>query len=235
MNVCVPTGNFGNILAAYIAKQMGLPVGKLVCASNQNNVLTDFFRQGGVYDRNRPFYTTDSPSMDILISSNLERLLFYVSGQNDALVAKMMAELNETGRYEVPAELRERIAADFDAGCCDDAETADTIHRTFEREGYLLDTHTAVAVKVYEDYRARTGDMTPVVIASTASPFKFCGPVAAALGKTVDTASVSQLSELSALTGVAAPAPLAALADKTPRFDRVVDKADILSTLDLLL
>ncbi len=121
MNVCVPTGNFGNILAAYIAKQMGLPVGKLVCASNQNNVLTDFFRQGGVYDRNRPFYTTDSPSMDILISSNLERLLFYVSGQNDALVAKMMAELNETGRYEVPAELRARIAADFDAGCCDDA------------------------------------------------------------------------------------------------------------------
>ncbi len=234
MNVCVPTGNFGNILAAYIAKQMGLPVGKLVCASNQNNVLTDFFRQGGVYDRNRPFYTTDSPSMDILISSNLERLLFYVSGQNDALVAKMMAELNETGRYEVPAELRERIAADFDAGCCDDAETADTIRRTFEHEGYLLDTHTAVAVKVYEDYRARTGDMTPVVIASTASPFKFCGPVAAALGKMVDTASVSQLSELSALTGVAAPAPLAALADKTPRFDRVVDKADILSTLDLL-
>ena len=235
MNVCVPTGNFGNILAAYIAKQMGLPVGKLVCASNQNNVLTDFFRQGGVYDRNRPFYTTDSPSMDILISSNLERLLFYVSGQNDALVAKMMAELNETGRYEVPAELRARIAADFDAGCCDDAQTADTIRRTFEREGYLLDTHTAVAVKVYEDYRARTGDMTPVVIASTASPFKFCGPVAAALGKAVDTASVSQLSELSALTGVAAPAPLAALAGKTPRFDRVVDKADILSTLDLLL
>ena len=124
MNVCVPTGNFGNILAAYIAKQMGLPVGKLVCASNQNNVLTDFFRQGGVYDRNRPFYTTDSPSMDILISSNLERLLFYVSGQNDALVAKMMAELNETGRCG-SGEARERIAADFDAGCCDDAETAE--------------------------------------------------------------------------------------------------------------
>lgn len=235
MNVCVPTGNFGNILAAYIAKQMGLPVGKLVCASNSNNVLTDFFRQGGVYDRNRPFYTTDSPSMDILISSNLERLLFYVSGQNDALVGEMMAELNEKGRYEIPADMRARIAEDFDAGCCDDTQTADTIRRTFEREGYLLDTHTAVAVKVYEDYRARTGDMTPVVIASTASPFKFCGPVAAALGKQVDTASVSQLAELSELTGVPAPAPLAALAGKTPRFDRVVDKADILSTLDLLV
>lgn len=235
VNVCVPTGNFGNILAAYIAKQMGLPVGKLVCASNQNNVLTDFFQQGGVYDRNRPFYTTDSPSMDILISSNLERLLFYVSGQNDALVAKMMEELNQTGRYEVPAELRARLADDFDAGCCDDVQTAQTIRDLFAREGYLLDTHTAVAVKVYADYRARTGDQTPVVIASTASPFKFCGPVAAALGKQVDTASVSQLDELSALTGVPAPAPLAALAGRTPRFDRVVDKADILSTLDLLL
>ena len=157
VNVCVPTGNFGNILAAYIAKQMGLPVGKLVCASNQNNVLTDFFRQGGVYDRNRPFYTTDSPSMDILISSNLERLLFYISGQNDVMVRELMEELARDGRYTLPADLRDKLAADFDAGCCDDAQTAETIRRIFETQGYLLDTHTAVAVKVYTDYRARTG------------------------------------------------------------------------------
>ncbi|HJC21117.1 MAG TPA: threonine synthase [Candidatus Butyricicoccus avicola] len=235
VNVCVPTGNFGNILAAYIAKQMGLPVGKLVCASNQNNVLTDFFRQGGVYDRNRPFYTTDSPSMDILISSNLERLLFYISGQNDVMVRELMEELARDGRYTLPADLRDKLAADFDAGCCDDAQTAETIRRIFETQGYLLDTHTAVAVKVYADYRARTGDSAPVIIASTASPFKFCGPVAAALGKTVDTTSVSQLDALASLTGQPIPAPLAALAGKTPRFDRVVRKDDILSTLDLLL
>ena len=235
VNVCVPTVNFGNILAAYIAKQMGLPVGKLVCASNQNNVLTDFFRQGGVYDRNRPFYTTDSPSMDILISSNLERLLFYISGQNDVMVRELMEELARDGRYTLPADLRDKLAADFDAGCCDDAQTAETIRRIFETQGYLLDTHTAVAVKVYADYRARTGDSAPVIIASTASPFKFCGPVAAALGKTVDMTSVSQLDALASLTGQPIPAPLAALAGKTPRFDRVVRKDDILSTLDLLL
>ena len=146
-----------------------------------------------------------------------------------------MEELARDGRYTLPADLRDKLAADFDAGCCDDAQTAETIRRIFETQGYLLDTHTAVAVKVYADYRARTGDSAPVIIASTASPFKFCGPVAAALGKTVDTTSVSQLDALASLTGQPIPAPLAALAGKTPRFDRVVRKDDILSTLDLLL
>ena len=234
INICVPTGNFGNILAAYIAKQMGLPVGKLICASNRNNVLTDFFKKDGVYNKNRDFYTTTSPSMDILISSNLERLLFFASDYDDKLVADLMAKLVRDGSYQVAADVFAKIAADFDAGCCDDSQAAETIRTMWEREHYLCDTHTAVAVRVYEDYRARTGDETPAVIASTASPFKFCRSVIEALGGTLEKDDVSQLDVLTALTGVPAPAPLAALAGKTPRFDRVVDKADILSTVGLL-
>lgn len=234
INVCVPTGNFGNILAAYFAKQMGMPVGKFICASNRNNVLTDFFKKGGTYDRNRDFYATASPSMDILISSNLERLLFYVSGQNDKAVAEMMDSLSVDGRYTLARELFAEVEADFDAGCADDIRTAETIRRLFEEEKYLSDTHTAVAVKVYEDYRAATGDATPTVIASTASPFKFCQSVIEALGGTVTTDGVELLEQLSGMTGVPAPAPLAALAGKMQRFDMVVDKADILDTTDLL-
>ena len=234
VNICVPTGNFGNILAGYIAKQMGLPVNKFICASNSNNVLTDFFRNGCTYDRNRPFYTTTSPSMDILISSNLERLLFLVSGQDDKLVADLMAQLNETGKYTVPAELADKITAEFAAGFCDDAQTAQEIHKLWTEEHYLADTHTAVAVKVYEDYRAASGDTTPTVIASTASPFKFCRAVIEALGGTLESDEVTQLGVLTGMTGIAAPAPLAALAGKQPRFDRVVDKEEILGTTDLL-
>ena len=234
INICVPTGNFGNILAAYIAKQMGLPVNKLICASNRNNVLTDFFKKGGGYDKNRDFYTTTSPSMDILISSNLERLLFFASDYDDKLVAGLMDQLAKGGSYQVAADVFAKIEADFDAGCCDDAAAAQTIQALWENEHYLCDTHTAVAVRVYEDYRARTGDTTPAVIASTASPFKFCRSVIEALGGTLEKDDVSQLDVLTGLTGVPAPAPLAALAGKTPRFDRVVDKADILSTVGLL-
>lgn len=234
INVCVPTGNFGNILAAYIAKCMGLPVNKFICASNRNNVLTDFFKKNGVYDKNRDFYTTASPSMDILISSNLERLLFFASDFDDKLVAELMQRLSTDGSYQAPEAVFAKIAAYFDAGCCDDEQTAETIRALWEREHYLADTHTAVAVRVYEDYRARTGDQTPTVIASTASPFKFCRSVIEALGGTLEKDDVSQLAVLTELTGVAAPAPLAALADKQPRFDRVVDKTEILSTVDLL-
>ena len=234
INVCVPTGNFGNILAAYIAKKMGLPVNKFICASNRNNVLTDFFKKGGEYNRNRDFFTTTSPSMDILISSNLERLLFFASDFNDKLVAELMNKLNTEGSYKVAEDVFARIEAEFDAGCCDDSHAADTINKLWKDENYLCDTHTAVAVRVYEDYRARTGDETPTVIASTASPFKFCRSVIEALGGTLENDDVTQLEVLSQLTGVPAPAPLAALAGKTPRFDRVVDKADILSTVGLL-
>ncbi|MBS5149782.1 MAG: threonine synthase [Butyricicoccus pullicaecorum] len=235
VNVCVPTGNFGNILAAYIAKQMGVPFGKLICASNQNHVLTDFFAQGGIYDRNRPFYTTDSPSMDILISSNLERLLFFLSGQNDKMVGEMMEALAKTGRYDVSDMLGEQLRANFAAGYCSDAETAQTIRALFEKQKYLCDTHTAVAVHVCEQYRRESGDRAPVIVASTASPFKFCKPVAAALGQPIAAEGVEQLSALERISGCTAPASLAALGNQTPRFDRVVDKADILSTLDLLL
>ncbi len=233
INVCVPTGNFGNILAAYFAKNMGLPVHKFICASNRNNVLTDFFASGA-YDRNRDFFTTASPSMDILISSNLERLLFYISGQNDKVVADLMNRLSTEGHYALSEELFADVRADFDAGCCDDEQTAQTIRALFESEHYLADTHTAVAVRVYEEYRARTGDTTPTVIASTASPFKFCQSVIEALGGTVTTDGVELLDQLSTLTGVPAPAPLAALRGKQPRFDRTVDKTDILATTELL-
>lgn len=234
INICVPTGNFGNILAGYIAKQMGLPVNKFICASNSNNVLTDFFKNGGTYDRNRPFYTTDSPSMDILISSNLERLLFYVSGQDDKLVAGMMESLGRDGKYTLPADLFAKLGEDFDAGYCDDAKTAAVIRRLWEDEHYLADTHTAVAVHVYEDYRKQSGDTTPTVIASTASPFKFCRAVIEALGGTLEADDVTQLDVLTALTGAPAPATLTALRGLAPRFDLVVDKEAILDTTDLL-
>ena len=233
INVCVPTGNFGNILAAYIAKQMGIPVGKLICASNANNVLTDFFATG-TYNRNRAFYTTDSPSMDILISSNLERLLYFVSGQDDAVIRDLMQKLNTDGVYTVSEAVKAVLDADFEAGCCDDKETAEVIRRIWDTEHYLCDTHTAVAVKVYEEYRARTGDQTPTVIASTASPFKFCRPVAQALGKEIERDDVTQLDALTELTGIAAPAPLEALRTAKARFDRVVDKEEILGTVSLL-
>ena len=235
INICVPTGNFGNILAGYFAKQMGLPVHKFICASNRNNVLTDFFKNQGTYDRNRPFYTTDSPSMDILISSNLERLLFYISGQNDKVVSELMGQLSRDGRYSLAKDLFEKIAEDFDAGYCDDVQTAETIRKLWDEEHYLADTHTAVAVRVYENYRRTTLDKTPTVIASTASPFKFCRAVVEALGGKLERDDVTQLDVLSQMTGMEAPAPLAALAGKQPRFDRVVPKEEILDTIDLLV
>ena len=156
VNYCVPTGNFGNILACYYARKMGIPVGKLICASNRNDVLTDFIRTG-VYDRNRPFHTTMSPSMDILISSNLERLLFDLSGGDDALVRGYMEELGRTGRYEISAEMREKLQELFYGGFCGEEDTKSTIAAVYA-DGYLIDTHTAVAAKVLEDYRRETGD-----------------------------------------------------------------------------
>lgn len=233
INVTVPTGNFGNILAAYFAKQMGVPIDKLICASNDNKVLYDFFKTG-VYDKNRPFILTSSPSMDILISSNLERLLFLVSGYNDAMVADLMKQLNETGKYSVPADVFETIGNQFEGGFCDDVQTKQTIAQLFDEKKYLADTHTAVAVKVYEDYRERTGDTTPTVIASTASPFKFCQSVISALGGTVSGDGTELLDQLHDMTGAPIPAPLAALSGLKPRFDLVIDRENILNTVDLL-
>ena len=223
MNVCVPTGNFGNILAAYYAGEMGVPVGKLICASNRNNVLTDFLTTG-VYDRNRSFYNTSSPSMDILISSNLERLLFALTGQDDAQVREYMTALNSQGRYEVTEGLKTELSARFAAGFCDEEQTAAAIGAMWKEHGYLIDPHTAVAFHVLDEYREKTGDQTPTVVASTASPFKFCDSVLTALGETELAEGVALLDQLAAHTGCPAPGPLSGLKDKAPRFDQWVEK-----------
>ena len=234
MNVCVPTGNFGNILAAFYAKEMGLPVGKLICASNSNNVLTDFIRTG-VYDRNRAFYTTMSPSMDILVSSNLERLLYALSRQDDALVKRYMECLNREGRYEVNAGLKEQLQGLFYAGFCDDAQTQVVIRDMWETHGYLIDPHTAVAFDVLEQYRRETGDERVTLVVSTASPFKFCDNVLGALGVSDHAEGVAILEQLTALTGEPAPAPLSSLKDKTVRFSDSVPKSQMTDVvLDIL-
>lgn len=225
VNYCVPTGNFGNILACHYAGKMGIPVGKLICASNCNDVLTDFIRTG-IYDRNRPFHTTMSPSMDILISSNLERLLFELSGGDDALVREYMEQLKTTGRYEITAEMKEKLQALFYGGFASEADTTATITALYA-DGYLIDTHTAVAAKVLEDYRRETGDNTVAVFASTASPYKFCDSVLNAIGETPVSDSVDRIAQLEKVSGVSAPRRLAALKGKTPRFDGVTKREDM--------
>ncbi len=180
VNVVVPTGNFGNILAAYYARAMGIPIKKLICASNSNNVLTEFIRSG-IYNRNRDFEKTISPSMDILISSNLERLLYELTAHDAAAVANWMEELRLKGRYEVDEAVKEQLSRLFWADYASDQDTMTTIAQVWQEHNYLLDTHTAVAYCVYQRYRQNTGDLTPSIIASTASPFKFAGSVAQAL------------------------------------------------------
>lgn len=224
INVVVPTGNFGNILAANYAMRMGLPLGKLICASNANNVLTDFIKTGK-YNKNRDFYTTISPSMDILISSNLERLMFALHGEDDAAVRALYDSLKNNGHFEVGADVLEKITSLYAAGCCDDADTKKTIHDVYQSYHYLCDTHTAVAVKVCEDYRKETGDMTPVVIASTASPYKFGASVLSALtGGSAEGDEFSMVAQLEDMTKVEAPVQLKGLRDKKVRFNNVCDK-----------
>lgn len=216
VNIVVPTGNFGNILAAYYAKEMGLPVNRLICASNENNVLTDFIRTG-IYDRNRDFKTTSSPSMDILISSNLERLLFDITGYDDVRVRQWMHELMENGRYEVPDITKQKIKNLFWAGYCDDEATSQTIKETESSYSYVIDTHTAVAKNVYDQYVEETGDMTKTIIASTASPFKFNHSVMAALVGTDEVENKSEFQLLDMLTeksGVRIPKSLSDLQGK---------------------
>jgi threonine synthase len=225
INFVVPTGNFGNILAAYYAKEMGLPVKKLLCASNSNSVLTDFLTTG-VYDRNRQFYTTISPSMDILISSNLERLLYSMAGSEK--VKEWMKLLSSEGKYTVDDETLSKIKEVFAAGCCDDTATKATIAKYFKEHNYLCDTHTAVAVTVYDRYVETTGDTTPTVIASTASPFKFSRAVLEAVeGKTSDLDEFDMVGRLAEVTGLECPAPLANLRDKKVRFTGCCEKAEM--------
>lgn len=228
INVVVPTGNFGNILAAYYAKEMGVPIKKLICASNANNVLTDFLKSGK-YNRNRDFYTTVSPSMDILISSNLERLLFLLSGMDDAVVSGWMSELSDKGEYKVSDGVFAKLSELFDAGSCDDDGTKACIAKAFKEHGYLCDTHTAVAVSVYEDYRKRTGDTTPTVIASTANPFKFSKAVLEAVSPN-GSQNLDEFEMVHALknaTGEECPEQLANLKGKTPRFTGCCKKEDM--------
>lgn len=226
VNFAVPTGNFGDILAGYYAKRMGLPVGKLICASNENNVLTDFIRTG-VYDRNRKFYTTISPSMDILISSNLERLVFDVTGGDAARVTSWMRELAQTGRYSVSPVIAQRIRETFWAGFCDDAATKQTIRQTFDEFSYLMDTHTAVGKNVYDQYVAETGDTTKTVICSTASPFKFNQSVLIALDGLASVAGKNEyelLDQLAERSDMRVPKSLAQLKNMPRLFHLTCEK-----------
>lgn len=224
MNIVVPTGNFGNILAAYYAKRMGLPVKKFICASNANKVLTDFIRTG-VYNRKREFYATASPSMDILISSNLERLLYALSGDDSIAVSKWMEQLSATGSYDVGSVVRDRVQELFFGGFCGDQETEETIRETWKKEGYLCDTHTAVALNVYQQYMEETDDTsTPTVVASTASPYKFVDHVLGALEATGDASEFENIARLEEITGTPVPVQLKALKDKPVRFTDLIEK-----------
>lgn len=228
INVVVPTGNFGNILAGYYAKKMGLPIKKLVCASNTNNVLTDFLKTGE-YNRNRKFYATTSPSMDILISSNLERLLYHMSGEDSNTVNELMSALSKDGKYRVSPQLIEKIQEEFSAGYCDEKCVDETIKHNFDDYKYLCDTHTAVAVDVYENYVKETGDDIPTVIDSTASPYKFSKSVLTALlgGKTPSLSEFDMVDELNKVSDFDVPKPLKALKDKKVRFTDVCDKENM--------
>ncbi len=225
MNVVVPTGNFGNILAAYYAMKMGIPVNKFICASNKNNVLTDFLNTG-TYDINREFYCTNSPSMDILISSNLERLLYHLSGNDGEMVTELMEKLASEKCYTVNDTIREGLSC-FAAGFADEDETKAAIGQLYKDCGYLIDTHTAVAYKVYKDYKAATGDETPAVIASTASAYKFAASVSDALGMPSEADGFAYVRALNEKTGVPIPAGLKDLDKKEIRHKDIIDRTQL--------
>ena len=228
VNFSVPTGNFGDILAGYLAKLLGLPVGKLICASNANNVLTDFIRTG-TYDRRRVLHKTMSPSMDILVSSNLERLLYLMSGCDTQLVSSLMEQLNRNGSYTVPEELLAEIQSVFWAGCCDDAGAQAAIGSVWSKHHYLCDPHTATGWAVAEDYVNQTGDETPMVVLSTASAYKFPAAVLDALSVTPAADEFDQMEQLSAATGWAIPKNLADLRAKEEKHKGCIPKDEMLA------
>ena len=227
VNFCVPTGNFGDILAGYLAKKLGLPVGTLVCASNANNVLTDFI-QTGTYDRRRPLHKTVSPSMDILVSSNLERLLYFMSDGNTDLVAELMQQLNTEGVYTVPAAMQQAIREEFWAGFCDDEKTRATISKVFKEHGYLCDTHTAAGWSVAEDYVNQTGDNRPMVVLSTASPYKFPAAVLSSLEALSGSDEFAYMDRLAEVSGVSVPDNLSGLQEKKELHTGVIEKTQML-------
>lgn len=226
VNFTVPSGNFGNCLAGWIAKQMGLPVNKFIVASNKNNILTDFFNTG-VYDANREFYKTNAPAMDILVSSNLERLVWFMCDGDGERVDGFMKNLNETGVYKIDDALLNKIKKEFTAGCKSEEEVLTAIRNCFKKSGYMLDTHTAVGYGVYQDYRKETGDETPTILLATASPYKFPESVYFALtGEAVDV--YTAIDKLNSLTNVPVPDPLKGIKERKVRFEEVIDRDDIL-------
>lgn len=234
MNVVVPTGNFGNILAAYYAKNMGLPIDKLVCASNDNKVLYDFF-QTGTYDKNREFILTTSPSMDILISSNLERLIYKIAGNDADKCADLMKALSTKGVYDITEDMKANLC-DFVGGYTDETKTAATIKSMYEKEGYIMDTHTAVASGVYKDYAEKSGDKTPTVIASTASPYKFTRSVMNAIDSKYDAMGDFELvDELCKLSGVKVPNAIEEIRTAPVLHDIVCDSDKMQDTVEKIL
>ena len=223
----VPSGNFGDILAGYFAKLMGLPVRNLVCASNENKVLTDFIRTG-VYDKRRPFYRTSSPSMDILVSSNLERLLFLASGCNASVVSKWMADLSSEGIFKVDEKYMAVIRETFRSYSCTEKETIRTIGEVYRKDSYLCDPHTAVGMKVADDYRKDMKDDVPTFVLSTASPYKFPTPVSEAIGLEVKGSEFEQIKAINLKTGVPVPRNLSSLESKKALHDDVIDRENIL-------
>ena len=223
INVVVPTGNFGNILAAYYAKHMGVPIDKLICASNDNKVLYDFF-ETGCYDKNREFVLTSSPSMDILISSNLERLIYRICGDNPVMNKEFMESLQNTGIYHITKEMKEQLES-YSGGYASEAETAETIKALYEKTGYVIDTHTAVAASVYNRYVEETGDKTKTVIASTASPFKFGRSVLNAIDSKYDALSdFEQIDELAKIANVAIPNAIDEIRNAPVLHDHICEK-----------
>ena len=234
ISFCVPTGNFGDILAGYYAKKMGLPVKKLICASNSNDVLTEFFHTG-TYNRNRPFFTTVSPSMDILISSNLERLIFDASGRDAAYVISLMEQLKAEGHYTVNDAVSARLKDLFWAGCCDEEGTKAQIGKVWREHAYLMDTHTAVAHHVLDQYRKQEKADENVVVVSTASPFKFCNAVLEGLGEEGSENGLEAISKLEEVTGIPAPLPLASLRTAKVRFSEAVEKEQMPAVVEQFL
>lgn len=227
VNFSVPTGNFGDILAGYLAKLLGLPVGMLICASNANNVLTDFLHTG-TYDKRRSLLKTTSPSMDILVSSNLERLLYLLSGDTE-LVASLMGQLNTQGVYTVPEDMLSKLHGEFWSAFCDDAQASEVIGRVFRDYGYLCDPHTACGWAAAERYVQETGDTRPMVVLSTASPYKFPSAVLSAIGGDTSGTEFAQMRRLSQLTKVPVPQNLASLEGKPEKHTGVIAKEDMLS------
>ncbi|WP_294205684.1 threonine synthase [uncultured Solobacterium sp.] len=230
VNFVVPSGNFGNILAGYLAKQLGLPIKKLVCASNSNNVLTDFIRTG-TYNANRTFIPTISPSMDILVSSNLERLLFLLSNHNDVLINQYMASLKNDGHYTISDDLRQRLQESFAAYDCSEDECKKVIHDTFHKEHILIDPHTAVAVHACHAYKQESNDNTPCIVLSTASAYKFAKDVYTALTGNSCKDEFEAMNALHDYTSIAIPKNLACLKDMEIRFTNTVKKEDALATI----